>query len=351
MPDIDFKPTEEMATNAARGLELREKHGRGGTAIGVARARDISNRKNLSPETVKRMHSYFARHEVDKQGEGWGKDSAGYIAWLLWGGDAGKAWAKRKVDQMDNKEKNGMSDMKKEIAARLGVFARPDAKIKAERTSPYASVNYTKEIVIGGETFRSYKRINKDDGRTLYTGIVVLDPSREKPQRYWPDNTVAAQVMVTADNKSRNLMFEGKSITESKGRFSRPGAKAAFGIAQVWLTQTESGRETARKIRANLNLRPSLSDRDLDRAFTMLINLYDRQDRDTGELRQYAAEWKKFNSSRPGAKSRNAIREGEKISAGEDDALSRKIRKLMDEGKPHDQAVAIALDMKRRGEI
>ena len=39
--DIDFKPTEEMASNAERGLALREKHGRGGTAIGVARARDI----------------------------------------------------------------------------------------------------------------------------------------------------------------------------------------------------------------------------------------------------------------------------------------------------------------------
>ena len=63
---IDLKPTTEMASNAARGLELREKHGRGGTEIGVARARDIKNRANLSPETVRRMVSYFARHEVDK---------------------------------------------------------------------------------------------------------------------------------------------------------------------------------------------------------------------------------------------------------------------------------------------
>ena len=42
----DLKPTTEMASNAARGLELREKHGRGGTEIGVARARDIKNRAN-----------------------------------------------------------------------------------------------------------------------------------------------------------------------------------------------------------------------------------------------------------------------------------------------------------------
>jgi len=109
MTDIDLKPTQEMASNAARGLELRAKHGRGGTEVGVARARDLKNRKTLSPDTVRRMNSYFARHEVDKKGEGWGKDSAGYIAWLLWGGDAGKAWAERKVAEMDRKEDKTMN--------------------------------------------------------------------------------------------------------------------------------------------------------------------------------------------------------------------------------------------------
>jgi phage gp29-like protein len=104
LSDVDLTPTEEMANNAKRGLELRRKHGRGGTEVGVARARDLSNRKTLSPSTIRRMHSYFARHEVDKKGEGWGKDSAGYIAWLLWGGDAGRAFAARKVKEMDRAE-------------------------------------------------------------------------------------------------------------------------------------------------------------------------------------------------------------------------------------------------------
>jgi DnaJ-domain-containing protein 1 len=58
----------------------------------------------------------------------------------------------------------------------------------------------------------------------------------------------------------------------------------------------------------------------------------------------------KMTASRPGAKDHNAIREGEKVSAS-DDAVSRKIRKLMDEGKPQKQAVAIALDLERRGEL
>lgn len=115
MSDIDLKPTEAMAHNAARGLELREKHGRGGTEVGVARARDIKNRKNLSPDTVRRMHSFFARHEVDKKGKGWeagseGYPSAGHVAWLLWGGDSGKAWADSKVNALDRKETKTMNE-------------------------------------------------------------------------------------------------------------------------------------------------------------------------------------------------------------------------------------------------
>ena len=58
-----------MADEAAQGLEWREEFGRGGTEVGVARARDIKNRVNLSIDTIKRMFSYFSRHEVDKQGK------------------------------------------------------------------------------------------------------------------------------------------------------------------------------------------------------------------------------------------------------------------------------------------
>lgn len=103
-----FSPTEAMAREAERGLAWRDEFNRGGTEIGVARARDIKNRRNLSLDTVKRMKSYFARHEVDKQGQGWspgedGYPSAGRIAWALWGGDPGKSWANNIVDREDSK--------------------------------------------------------------------------------------------------------------------------------------------------------------------------------------------------------------------------------------------------------
>ena len=102
---INFKPTEAMAKAAKRGLEMRSKQppsNRGGTAVGLARARQLINRQNLSPSTVKRMLSYFQRHEVDKQSDSWKEgDSKGEQAWLFWGGDSGFAWAKKIVSQMD----------------------------------------------------------------------------------------------------------------------------------------------------------------------------------------------------------------------------------------------------------
>lgn len=92
----DLTPPQDVADAAEKGLELREKFQRGGTKVGVARARDLKNRRTLSSDTIDRMVSYFARHEVDKRGSNFGNEddpSAGYIAWLLWGGDPGKAWA------------------------------------------------------------------------------------------------------------------------------------------------------------------------------------------------------------------------------------------------------------------
>jgi lambda family phage portal protein len=103
------KPSKGMVEEALKGLKWREEYNRGGTAVGVARARDISNGKNLSDDTVKRMHSFFSRHEVDKKGQGFqqGEDgfpSAGRIAWALWGGDAGQTWAAAKTKSMAAKE-------------------------------------------------------------------------------------------------------------------------------------------------------------------------------------------------------------------------------------------------------
>ena len=119
--DVDTKPTSAMAINASRGLELRKKFNRGGTMVGVSRANQLKSRETLSPRTVRRMHSYFSRHEVDKQGKGFnrgeeGYPSAGLIAWLLWGGDEGQSWAKRKAAELD-RERDKQEEMDEFITA------------------------------------------------------------------------------------------------------------------------------------------------------------------------------------------------------------------------------------------
>lgn len=102
-----FTPTLRMASAARRGLRLREKFGRGGTQVGIDRAHQLADRRAVSKADVKAMHSFFARHEVDKDtgSHEWNSDrdpSAGFIAWLLWGGDAGKQWADRKAKLLES---------------------------------------------------------------------------------------------------------------------------------------------------------------------------------------------------------------------------------------------------------
>lgn len=103
-------PNSGMKSEARKGLDWRSEFGRGGTEVGIARARDIVNAKDLSDSTVKRMYSFFSRHEVDKNAQGFrpgekGYPSNGRIAWALWGGDAGFSWSKKLVNQMKKDER------------------------------------------------------------------------------------------------------------------------------------------------------------------------------------------------------------------------------------------------------
>lgn len=103
---VSLVPTGEMQSAAARGLNLHEA-GKSGDGIVPATVRDavrMARREELSEDKVRRMPAWFARHEGD-----WtpgtddqpGDETPGYVAWLLWGGDPGRAWAERKVAELD----------------------------------------------------------------------------------------------------------------------------------------------------------------------------------------------------------------------------------------------------------
>jgi hypothetical protein len=100
-----YTPTEGMASAAKRALKWREEGYPGGTLVGLARANQLKNREPLSASVVLRMHSFFSRHEVDKQATGFnsgeeGFPSKGRVAWDLWGGDGGQTWAEAKRNQI-----------------------------------------------------------------------------------------------------------------------------------------------------------------------------------------------------------------------------------------------------------
>lgn len=127
-----FVPPERVASAARRGLRLREKV-KAGTEVGVARARDLSNRRPVSLETIGRMVSFFARHGAQRPANV-GTDASPtpwLVAWLLWGGDAGREWAegvwRRKGDEQQ--------------ASRMGLARRGAAQAWSVEEPPAAPVS------------------------------------------------------------------------------------------------------------------------------------------------------------------------------------------------------------------
>lgn len=104
-----YRPTSGMQAAAKRALKWKEegKATGAGTAVGWTRARQLANREPLSLDTVKRMYSFFSRHEVDKKGKDFyntSNPSNGRIMWEAWGGDAGFSWSKKIVQQNETKK-------------------------------------------------------------------------------------------------------------------------------------------------------------------------------------------------------------------------------------------------------
>ena len=103
-----YTPTAGMKSAARRALKWKEqgKAKGAGTPIGWGRATDIVNGSSMSLDTVKRMFSFFSRHEVDKKGKDFyntSNPSNGRIMWDAWGGDAGFSWSRSIVEREKKK--------------------------------------------------------------------------------------------------------------------------------------------------------------------------------------------------------------------------------------------------------
>jgi len=130
-----YKPTSGMQSAARRAIKLKEqgKAKGAGTAVGWTRAGQLARGETLSLSTVKRMYSYFSRHEVDKKGKDWDNaenPSNGKIMWLAWGGDAGFSWSRKIVNREKNMKKSvELNEIVEEIKSILDDVVNPITKV------------------------------------------------------------------------------------------------------------------------------------------------------------------------------------------------------------------------------
>jgi len=126
-----YKPTSGMQSAARRAIKLKEqgKAKGAGTAVGWTRAGQLARGETLSLSTVKRMYSFFSRHEVDKKGKDFNNaenPSNGKIMWLAWGGDAGFSWSRKIVNREKNVNKSlDMQEVVEEIKDMLDDVVNP----------------------------------------------------------------------------------------------------------------------------------------------------------------------------------------------------------------------------------
>lgn len=105
-----FIPPAGVRAEAKRALQWMKdgQAGSGFTGVGRARASQLANGEGVSIRTIRRMHSYLSRHQVDKKGKGFSPGEPGYpspgrVAWAAWGGDPAIPWVNKILRQKDKK--------------------------------------------------------------------------------------------------------------------------------------------------------------------------------------------------------------------------------------------------------
>ena len=182
--EINTKPTQEIADQAQKGLDWREKFGRGGTRVGAIRARQLVRREELSIDTVKRMKSFLARHEgnletdANSDPDDPGYPGAGLISFYLWGGYPGKEWSERIVQRVNKIDEE---DRSYHTSFDVGDFVRFRAE-KGTYTGRIVSISTEGETEFGGESLTAtpddpVARIRiyapRDDGTYMETDRVL----------------------------------------------------------------------------------------------------------------------------------------------------------------------------------
>jgi len=91
---MNIKIPKGVSDAARKGRQLRAEYRRGGTSVGMNTARLLTTREEIPLAKVLHIAKYFPRHAGDNLQQK-NPPSNGYIAWLLWGGDAGRRWSEK----------------------------------------------------------------------------------------------------------------------------------------------------------------------------------------------------------------------------------------------------------------
>ena len=179
-----YSPNSGMKAAARRAIKWKEdgKATGAGTPVGWGRARDIVAGRSMSLSVVKRMYSFFSRHEVDKKGKDFyntSNPSNGRIMWDAWGGDAGFSWSRAIVKR--NEDKALFADFGKDYtkAERLSEFGKgydKDDMYKAVRVGSMVSWNSS-----GGRASGKVKRIISSGTYNVPGTSVSLNASQDDP--------------------------------------------------------------------------------------------------------------------------------------------------------------------------
>lgn len=93
--------------NAKRAIALNKENGnRCATAVGRETGRILANRESISKARTVRMFSYLSRARTYYKPDD--TSACGTISFLMWGGLPALRWSKRKVEQMENEERNAL---------------------------------------------------------------------------------------------------------------------------------------------------------------------------------------------------------------------------------------------------
>ena len=167
-----YKPTAGMQAAARRAIKLKEdgKAKGAGTMVGWTRAGQLARGETLSLSTVKRMYSFFSRHEVDKKGKDFNNTenpSNGKIMWLAWGGDAGFSWSRKIATREKNMKKNlEMQEVVEEIKDMLTEAVSPiDTVVEIAEDDLTKSIDPKPEDISDEDISKTYESDNEDEDK------------------------------------------------------------------------------------------------------------------------------------------------------------------------------------------